>query len=201
MQRTLLTWRRQQIWSALGFKSLALQRLKTQSTDLHAKSIRIMPYGLAAAADTSSCRAQAAKAKTHGHSGICWSSGAGTSAPAPPCCLQSLAYCLLYTCMWMDLPDSPQLTSAVQLVNACFYVIPNAYIIAQWAHCVWFEMLINASGFLRWTCWNTVGSLARLTLPGRLEHLVRNAGVSAVDTDTCNPCILHHRQLLACMPQ
>ena len=41
----------------------------------------------------------------------------------------------------------------VQLVNACVYLIPNAYVLG--GQCRWYEPIIQWCGVIRWTCWNT----------------------------------------------
>ena len=49
-------------------------------------------------------------------------------------------------------------TGCLQLVNSFCYLLPNAYILARQASCVWFSLVIHISGFLRWTCWNSVSA-------------------------------------------
>ncbi len=46
--------------------------------------------------------------------------------------------------------------AAVQSVNLLFYLVPNAYLLTD--PCLQQTPLIFWSGWVRWTCWNTVGS-------------------------------------------
>ncbi|KAK9788602.1 hypothetical protein WJX73_002360 [Symbiochloris irregularis] len=43
----------------------------------------------------------------------------------------------------------------IQVVNLVFWIVPNAYILALFPTCAWFEVLIVACGVVRWTCWNS----------------------------------------------
>ena len=45
---------------------------------------------------------------------------------------------------------------AVQWLNLVFYVIPNIYLVIK--PCYWISHVIFWCGWVRWTCWNTVGS-------------------------------------------
>ncbi len=45
--------------------------------------------------------------------------------------------------------------AAVQSVNLLFYLVPNAYLLTD--PCLQQTPLIFWSGWVRWTCWNTVG--------------------------------------------
>eukprot|EP00887_Chlorella_sp_A99_P005583 scaffold1.g5583.t1 len=50
-----------------------------------------------------------------------------------------------------------QLTSAevsLQLVNSIFFLVPNGYVLSH--DCAWFNPLVHWSGWVRWTCWNTL---------------------------------------------
>lgn len=47
---------------------------------------------------------------------------------------------------------------AVQLVNAVFYLLPNATELAS--PCSWFLLPINVYGVIRWSCWSLVRALA-----------------------------------------
>jgi len=44
--------------------------------------------------------------------------------------------------------------AAVQSVNLLFYLVPNAYILTN--TCLQQTPLVFWSGWVRWTCWNTV---------------------------------------------
>ena len=39
-------------------------------------------------------------------------------------------------------------------INVSFFIVPNAYVLYN--HCGVFAELVAVSGFIRWTCWNTV---------------------------------------------
>ncbi|GAB4816056.1 hypothetical protein N2152v2_003102 [Parachlorella kessleri] len=41
----------------------------------------------------------------------------------------------------------------LQLVNATFYLAPNAYYLANRSECPYFLLPMNVFGFIRWTCW------------------------------------------------
>ncbi|GAB4816055.1 hypothetical protein N2152v2_003101 [Parachlorella kessleri] len=41
----------------------------------------------------------------------------------------------------------------VQLVNATFFLAPNAYYLANRDSCPWFLLPVNVFGSIRWTCW------------------------------------------------
>ena len=43
---------------------------------------------------------------------------------------------------------------AVQLVNVCVWVAPNAILLRH--NCQWFEPFVIWSAFTSWTCWNTI---------------------------------------------
>ncbi len=39
----------------------------------------------------------------------------------------------------------------VQLLNATFYLLPNAYSLG--GSCPWYSTVVDVSGFIRWTMW------------------------------------------------
>ena len=43
---------------------------------------------------------------------------------------------------------------AVQLVNVCVWVAPNAILLRH--NCQWFEPFVIWTAFTSWTCWNTI---------------------------------------------
>ena len=43
---------------------------------------------------------------------------------------------------------------AVQLINVCVWVAPNAILLRH--NCLWFEPFVIWSAFTSWTCWNTI---------------------------------------------
>ena len=47
----------------------------------------------------------------------------------------------------------------LQLVNATFYLAPNAYYLAK-QECAWFLLPISVFGFVRWSCWAAVSCCA-----------------------------------------
>ncbi|GAB4816053.1 hypothetical protein N2152v2_003099 [Parachlorella kessleri] len=65
----------------------------------------------------------------------------------------------------------------LQLVNAAFYLAPNAYYLAK-RECSWFLLPINVFGFMRWSCWAALFFLmvaqAHSLLPAHiiLEHTI-----------------------------
>lgn len=42
----------------------------------------------------------------------------------------------------------------MQILNAIFWIVPHAVILT--VSCSWFDVIINVSGVIRWTIWNTV---------------------------------------------
>ena len=67
---------------------------------------------------------------------------------------------------------------SLQFINALFWLTPNAYILTQ--SCSWFDKIVDASTYIRWTCWNLIFCL-------QLIH-VRNC-MPALNKDgkTCVP--------------
>lgn len=57
---------------------------------------------------------------------------------------------------------------SVQLVNAVFFLLPNAYLIVPSHHCGWFDGIITWSSFVRWTCWNFLFLLSAVAAHGAL---------------------------------
>ena len=60
----------------------------------------------------------------------------------------------------------------IQLVNATFYLAPNADYLAKYEECPWHLLPVNVFGFIRWTCWAAVSSCSELWImrcwcPGR----------------------------------
>ena len=53
-------------------------------------------------------------------------------------------------------------------INISFFVVPNAYVLYN--HCAVFAELVAVSGFIRWTCWNTVRALVALLKPQLRAH-------------------------------
>lgn len=43
---------------------------------------------------------------------------------------------------------------SLQLVNTIFFLLPNAYILGT--NCGWFDHVVQWSGWVRWTCWNSL---------------------------------------------
>lgn len=42
----------------------------------------------------------------------------------------------------------------MQVLNEIFWLLPHAVVLA--VACSWFDVIINVSGIIRWTIWNTV---------------------------------------------
>ncbi|KAI7844547.1 hypothetical protein COHA_001905 [Chlorella ohadii] len=42
----------------------------------------------------------------------------------------------------------------IQTINCTFYLIPNAYVMTH--DCAWFDPVVIWSGFVRWSCWNSL---------------------------------------------
>ena len=58
----------------------------------------------------------------------------------------------------------------LQIVNVIFWIVPHAVILT--VDCSWFDVIINVSGVIRWTIWNTVGPThLRNVLPGKQANL------------------------------
>ena len=54
----------------------------------------------------------------------------------------------------------------LQIVSVIFWIVPHAVILT--VDCSWFDVIINVSGVIRWTIWNTVGPThLRNVLPGK----------------------------------
>ena len=49
----------------------------------------------------------------------------------------------------------------MQIVNVVFWMLPHAVILS--VSCSWFGVIVNVSGLIRWTMWNTVSD--RFTMP------------------------------------
>ncbi|KAK9808451.1 hypothetical protein WJX73_006949 [Symbiochloris irregularis] len=75
--------------------------------------------------------------------------------------------------------------ACVQIINLFFWFLPNTYIVAGLTRtppdCRWFSDVTNASGVLRWTCWNTLLLLFLIMGHSLLEWRPRNVSKDSPD--------------------
>ncbi len=56
----------------------------------------------------------------------------------------------------------------MQLVNVVFWMLPHAVILS--VSCSWFGVVVNVSGLIRWTMWNTVSTPSCCLLFRTMHH-------------------------------
>ena len=56
----------------------------------------------------------------------------------------------------------------MQIVNVVFWMLPHAVILS--VSCSWFGVIVNVSGLIRWTMWNTVSDALSMWHQKPPEH-------------------------------
>ena len=79
--------------------------------------------------------------------------------------------------------------AAVQSVNLLFYLVPNAYILTN--TCLQQVPLVFWSGWVRWTCWNTVSLTIAAQCLLAASHVAK-----AIVTSCCVSTVLTHHECL-----
>ena len=77
--------------------------------------------------------------------------------------------------------------SLVQILNVIFWIVPHAVILT--VSCSWFDVIINVSGCVRWTIWNTVS-------PNCRTYMLPVAHQAECSRERLRPQLLHLLPLL-----